>query len=142
MAKKPKPKYTLEFLGTGIKYEDIKLVEVPEPVGNHRRLWIEFEGERLRLMVSKDLLGEWTDSVSLIFSRSTELHIPSELNTAIGGIPFTMYNVFRSHPNSKKFYYIDEYRERQLRLMHTENFFPKGFDHTEITGYHITKETQ
>ena len=139
MAKKQKVKYELALLGTDIKFDDIKLVQVPEKPDTQRRFWIEFDGDRARLMVSQDVLGEIEESVTLNITRHNEVGMPSELVTPIGEMTFTMYNVIRAGRNCKKFYYIDEYYPGQLRLTHSENFFDRGFEHSEIKGYEIRK---
>lgn len=134
-----KAKYTLTFLGTDIQYEDIKLVMVPEKPDVPRRFWVEFEGERARVMVSKDVVETMDDRIVFDITRYNEHEMPAALNTPIGSFPFTMYNVILGRPEAKKFYYIDEYQPSQLRLTHSKNFFPENFKHDSITGYELRK---
>lgn len=141
MAKKPKAKYSLEFLGTDIKYEDIKLVIMPTVEGQESKFWLEFEGTRARLLVSKAIIGEFIDdqdTLTIKYARDGEA-IGCELECAGGQFVMTKYITILGKPTAKQFYYLDEYQPHQLRLCHSEHFFPEGFEHNTVEGYEIRK---
>lgn len=142
MAKKPKVSYTLSFLGTDLKFEDIKVAFVPEKEQQQKRFWIEFEGGRPRLITSQVFMLDLDDAefVQATIVRPEEFELPHELHVADNGqYIFTMYNVIKGKPEDKQFYYIDEYYRGQLRLTHSAHFFPEGFEHTQIEGYELRK---
>lgn len=141
MAKKAKVKYTLKFLGTDIVFEDIKVAFMPDVPGQEARFWIEFEGTRPRLVTTRGFVFDDVDTPVAKIHHPTEFEYHNELHVGDAQYICTMYNVIRGSATAKQFYYIDLYREGQLRLTHSQHFFPVDFEHTQIEGYELIKET-
>lgn len=140
MAKKAKVKYTLKFLGTDIVFEDIKVAFMPDVPGQEARFWIEFEGTRPRLVTTRGFVFDDEQTKATIY-RPEDDEFPNELHVADAQYVYTAYNVIRGKPTAKQFYYLDMYYAGQVRLTHSQHFFPDNFAHAQIEGYELIKET-
>ena len=135
MAKKPQFKYTLVFMGTDIKFEDIQ-VKFIEDSSESRRFWLEPSGDKWRLLISKDFIFDDHDDVAM-FNRD---HETCTLISRHGGYDIDIHNVIKVGKLNKRFYLLDGYAPRQMRLSYTDNIFPEGFDHSTITGLELLKD--
>lgn len=140
---KPKTQYDLTLLGIDVKFENVKYVIKPANYKVAPHMWIERTGEQVLVMITEGFLFPFTEDqvLNAMIVRNDQLDKPQELHVANKVKLYTQYSVIKGGDCDKWFYYLDEVKSGELRVVHSTNFFENGIEHKDLLGYEVRRYT-